>query len=131
MSETPIQRALRWASDLGMNQSALARKLNVSPQDVTNWKKRGMPPEHYAAVAKAVNKTVDELIEPDELKQVDSVQIKLQRVMSRHDSISPRSQKTLETLLHAAERNALTDEHWALLDELSRRFIQDRKQPRP
>lgn len=45
-----------------MNQSALARKMNVSPQDITNWKKRGMPPEHHQAAAQAVNRSVDELL---------------------------------------------------------------------
>lgn len=62
MSTTPIQRLLAWAKELGMNQSDLARKMNVSPQDITNWKKRGMPPEHHLVASSSVGRTVDELL---------------------------------------------------------------------
>ena len=51
----------------------------------------------------------------------------IQQLLARKSDISERSQKTLETLLIAAEKNALTDEHWTLLDELTRRFIKDQR----
>ena len=51
-SMTPIQRALDRALELGMNQSQFASALGVDPQHITNWKRRGMPAERHAAVAK-------------------------------------------------------------------------------
>lgn len=62
MESRPIDRALTWARELGMNQSGFARALEVSPQDVTNWKRRGMPPEHHAKAAQVVKRSVDELL---------------------------------------------------------------------
>jgi SOS-response transcriptional repressor LexA len=62
MPNTPIERALTWAAEMQMNQSAFARAMGVSPQDVTNWKRRGMPPEHYAKAATVTNRSIDELL---------------------------------------------------------------------
>jgi hypothetical protein len=62
MEDTPIDRALSWARDRGVNQSAFARLIDATPQDVTNWKRRGMPAEWHAAVAKAFGRTVDDLL---------------------------------------------------------------------
>lgn len=62
MAETPIERALRIARAKGMNQTKFAREMGVLPQHVTNWKKRGMPPEHYRQAAKVVGITIDELL---------------------------------------------------------------------
>lgn len=60
--DQPIVRALRWAREMGLNQSAFAARLGCSPQDITNWKKRGMPAEWYLPVANALSKSVDELL---------------------------------------------------------------------
>jgi hypothetical protein len=64
---TPIERALAWARKLGMNQSAFARAMGVTPQDVTNWKARGMPPEHHAEAARVTHHSIDELVHGIEL----------------------------------------------------------------
>lgn len=58
----PIDRALRRARDQGNNQTKFAALIGVSPQDITNWKARGMPPEWHARVAKALGYTVEELL---------------------------------------------------------------------
>jgi len=62
MAETPIERALRLARAKGMNQTKFAEKMGVLPQHVTNWKKRGMPPEHYRQAAQVVGITIDALL---------------------------------------------------------------------
>lgn len=62
VTETPIDRAIRWANELGMNQSQFAAAMGVTPQDVTNWKRRGMPPEHHALASVVVKHTIDELV---------------------------------------------------------------------
>lgn len=62
MAETPISRALRLARAKGMNQTEFAVEMGVLPQHVTNWKKRGMPPEHHRQAAKVVGITIDELL---------------------------------------------------------------------
>lgn len=45
-----------------MNQSQLAVFLGVIPQDITNWKSRGLPTDKYALCAEKFNKSVDELL---------------------------------------------------------------------
>lgn len=64
-----IRTALRLAMDRhSWNQSEFARELalasgkGIKPQDVTNWKKRGMPPEHLEVVSHVLNCSVDELL---------------------------------------------------------------------
>lgn len=64
----PIDRALARAKERhGWNQVKFASELSkygrvVVPQDITNWKKRGMPPEHHETVAKMLGWSVDELL---------------------------------------------------------------------
>lgn len=60
--DTPIVRALRMAKAKGWNQSQFAAQLGVLPQDVTNWKARGMPPEWHEPVATKLGCSVDELL---------------------------------------------------------------------
>lgn len=57
-----IDRVLRLAKARGMNQSKLATEIGVSPQDITNWKSRGMPAEWLVYAARAVETTTDELL---------------------------------------------------------------------
>lgn len=67
-AESTIERALRIARERkGWNQARFAAELNklglpVLPQHITNWKRRGLPPEHHAVVARALDITVDELL---------------------------------------------------------------------
>lgn len=61
--ETPLDRILRWAKDLGMDQTELAKELGVSSQVITNWKKRKrIPPEHHARAAQVIHHSVDEIL---------------------------------------------------------------------
>lgn len=58
----PIDRALKRAEDKGYNQSAFAVLMDTDPQTITNWKRRGMPPEHHEKAAEVLDWTVDELL---------------------------------------------------------------------
>jgi len=60
--DEPIDRALRWARALGMNQSRFAEAIGATPAVITNWKARGMPSDHYATVAAVTRHTIDELV---------------------------------------------------------------------
>lgn len=60
--ESPIDRALRMARAKGWNQTRFAAELQVLPQDITNWKKRGLPSDKYVSVASALGCSVDELV---------------------------------------------------------------------
>lgn len=62
MGIRPIDTLLRWTREAGLNQSKLAERLGVAPQDITNWKRRGMPPEKHKAAADAFGRTIDELV---------------------------------------------------------------------
>lgn len=62
MRDRPIDRALRKAKELGLNQSEFAAALDVQPGHVTNWIRRGLPPSRHEAVAKLLGWTVDELL---------------------------------------------------------------------
>lgn len=64
-----IKIALKIARDKHKwNQSDFARELALAsgkpirPQDVTNWKKRGMPAEHLEAASRVLQCSVDELL---------------------------------------------------------------------
>lgn len=60
--ERPIDWAVDRAKHLGMNKSAFAKAMLVSPQDVTNWLARGMPPDHYQQAAEVLICSIDELV---------------------------------------------------------------------
>lgn len=56
-----ITIALELARRRGINKSGFARLLGVSPQDVTNWQSRGMPPIWDRPVADALGCSIDVL----------------------------------------------------------------------
>lgn len=60
--QTPIQRALAWARAAGMNQTQFGAALGVTPQDITNWKRRGMPPEYWVPTVRLLGHGLDELV---------------------------------------------------------------------
>jgi len=62
MDETVFNRVIRKARDRGWSQSDLAERLSLSPQNITNWKSRGVPPERYVAIADALNWSLDEML---------------------------------------------------------------------
>ena len=53
---------MRWAADEGWNQNELAVKLGVSPQNITNWKTRGVPSDRHADIAGLFGRSVDQLL---------------------------------------------------------------------
>lgn len=57
MTQTPIGRLLDWMRDSGINQTELAKRMDSSPQDVTNWKSRGLPADQYAKAADAFGRS--------------------------------------------------------------------------
>lgn len=73
MTTRPIDRALRWAKEDGLNQSDLAKRLSVLPQDITNWKKRDLPSDKYLNVAEVLNRSLDDLLgRPEVLRREKS-----------------------------------------------------------
>lgn len=58
----PIDRALAWTKARRWNQRQLADALGVSSANITNWKKRGLPPEQHQAIADVFSRSVDELL---------------------------------------------------------------------
>lgn len=53
---------MRWAKAEGWSQSDLANRIGVSPQNITNWKVRGVPPERHAEIAALFSRTVEQLL---------------------------------------------------------------------
>lgn len=74
MINRPIDRALGWAKEEGMNQSDLARRIGVLPQDITNWKKRDLPSDKYVDIADALNRSIDDLLGRSGYKQTSDQQ---------------------------------------------------------
>lgn len=62
MDETVFDRVLRKARDRGWSQTELAERLGLSPQNITNWKNRGVPPDRYVGIADALSCSLDELL---------------------------------------------------------------------
>lgn len=63
MSERPIDIALRLARERGWNQTQFAVEVGITPADVSNWKRRGLPPKEHQRVALALGVGVAELLE--------------------------------------------------------------------
>lgn len=53
---------MSWAKDRGWDQAELARRLNTTPQVITNWKARGVPSDQYVAIATLLGRSLDELV---------------------------------------------------------------------
>src|SRR5690606_34032471 len=62
MEETVFNRVMRRAREKRWTQSELAKRLDLLPQHVSNWKTRGVPPERYEAIADALDCSIDELL---------------------------------------------------------------------
>lgn len=62
MGESVFKRMMRWAENEGWDQTDLANRLGVSPQNVTNWKGRGVPPAKHAEIAALFGRSVDQLL---------------------------------------------------------------------
>lgn len=62
MNETVFDRMIRKANEREWSQSDLAIRLGVSPQNVTNWKRRGVPPEQYVRLADVLDCSLDDLL---------------------------------------------------------------------
>lgn len=59
----PAEPMMSRLDELGWSQADFARKLNVSEQVVTNWKRRGIPRGEIYAVAKTLRMTVEQFLE--------------------------------------------------------------------
>src|SRR5690606_41104274 len=62
MEETVFNRVMRKAREKHWSQSELAKRLDLLPQHVSNWKTRGVPPERYEAIVDALDCSKDELL---------------------------------------------------------------------
>ena len=78
MRHRPIDRVLALARERDMDQTALARAMDVQPQHVTNWKTRGIPAAQLPIAAKVLGCSVDYLLgrEPPPLA-LDSIETQL------------------------------------------------------
>lgn len=62
MDESVFDIVIRKAREKDWTQSDLAVQLGLSPQNVTNWKRRGVPPDQYVKIADTLNCSLDELL---------------------------------------------------------------------
>lgn len=90
----------------------LARALETTEQRVNNWKRRGVPPAQYAAVAGILGWTVDRLIgigEIHEISKTRNVQTTapdVQQVATIYANLSPTERRRFLHLLAAARDDA-------------------------
>lgn len=47
----------------------LIRELDVTKQDLTNWKRRGVPSNRYALIAKKIGCAIEDLLQEDSIKK--------------------------------------------------------------
>lgn len=62
MDETVFDRVIRKASERDWSQKELADRIGVAPQNVTNWKRRGVPPDQYVVIADTLDCSLDDLL---------------------------------------------------------------------
>lgn len=69
MDKRPIDRALELAEARDWTQARFAAEIGATDQDITNWKKRGLPSKRFAKVAEVLGCSIDTLVgrQPGEL----------------------------------------------------------------
>lgn len=87
--------------DSGINQTELAKRMDSSPQDVTNWKSRGLPADQYAKAADAFGRSVDELLgrAPPITASPETVGDALELLRRRLLTMRPRKRTAVAELL--------------------------------
>lgn len=68
MEMRPIDRLIAWAKERGWKGAELARRLGVDRQNISNWKKRGLPAEWLEPAARLFGRSVDSLLGRDSVK---------------------------------------------------------------
>ena len=90
----------------------LARTLETSEQRVNNWKRRGVPPAQYAAIAAVLGWSVDRLIgveQSSEKLHLDASQLvdaEVQQVATVYANLTPTERRRFLHLLAAAQDDA-------------------------
>lgn len=92
----------------------LARALETSEQRINNWKRRGVPPAQYAAIATVLGWSVDRLIGVADKassgkSHVDADQVvdaEVQRIATVYANLSPTERRRFLHLLAAARDDA-------------------------
>jgi transcriptional regulator with XRE-family HTH domain len=128
-AESTIERALRIARERkGWNQARFAAELNklglaALPQHITNWKRRGLPPEHHAAVAQALGISVDELLGISRDRAGDEALTERERrLLNAFRAASPEVKNAIE----GAALMASPDPNQTTKDPRRRDVIEDR-----
>lgn len=121
MAERPIDRALRIAKERHLNQARFAEALHKAglsgtlPQHITNWKKRGLPPEHYAIVARVLGITVDELLglsNPYEAKQPsETLSVREEQLLYAFRNAPEDVKRAIEGALGGSQREPDNSKH--------------------
>jgi hypothetical protein len=58
----PITRLLEWADKNEMSQTDLAMAMGVGPQNIINWKRRGLPSDKHAEAARLMGLSLDAFV---------------------------------------------------------------------
>ena len=119
-------------ADTNVKQSDIADACGVSKQAVQGWKKTGrIDKKHLPKLAQVTGKPLEwwlsieqetPLVSPD--PEPTAEDLLNQAFSDWRLQASPRSLQTINKLAVLAQKNALRDEDWTLIDQLASRFKQ-------
>lgn len=102
MTMRPIDRLLVWMEEAGINQDELGRRIGASPQQLTNWKERGMPASQWVKAADSFGKSIDELVGRATiitLQQPKSIASSLEMLRRQMLTLRPNKRRAVAALL--------------------------------
>jgi lambda repressor-like predicted transcriptional regulator len=123
--QTPIDRLLGWARKKGLRDADLARLLEISPQTLWNWKRRGIPKDAVLDIAPKIGVPAERLWygrDPEFDEDVLHESFRMLRAFQARRNMALSGQQEVEAIKaiykRLMEQKAISDE--AIMESLRR-----------
>ena len=106
-----------------LRQSDIAEACGVSKQAVQGWTKTGrIDKKHLPSLASISGKPLSWWLDAEQVEPVTGDQALLGTLQNWRFQASTRSQKVIDQLCVLAQKNALRDEDWILIEQMVKRL---------
>lgn len=106
-----------------LRQSEIAAACGVSKQAVQGWIKTGrVDKKHLPSLAAVSGKSLDWWLDSDSNASTETDKALLETLKGWRFSASAKSQKVIDQLCVLAQKNALRDEDWNLIEQMVKRL---------
>jgi transcriptional regulator with XRE-family HTH domain len=108
-----------------IEQTVIANACGVTKQAVSGWLKTGrFDKKHLPTLARVTGRSLDWWLDSDESKNSSDEELAMLNVLQDwRMHASTRSQTTIDRLTDLAQKNALQEEDWALIESLANRLL--------